>query len=92
MLGYTFTGRYCDVIHLGQTKDFMVGILDQLQEIGRSYSSDCNNSETAIDRGGPCWLLLDTNSKSYTCIGRPTAPLDLNLSEVERSNSKSLIF
>ncbi len=36
------------------------------------------------------WLLLDTNSKPY--MGSPRAPFDLNLSDLERSNSRSPRF
>ena len=35
-------------------------------------------------------LLLDTNRKSY--MGSPMPPLDLTLSDLERSNSRSLSF
>ncbi len=36
------------------------------------------------------YLLLDTNRKLY--MGNPTAPLDVTLSNLERSNSRSHIF
>ncbi len=36
------------------------------------------------------WLLLDTNRKSY--MRTVTAPLDLTLSDLENSKSRSLMF